>query len=176
MSELLDAFQAFKTIYCVCPCCNNLMRLSDIRLQYAGESPETWLDKFEKKDLALQKKEDKFGEKEREMRNKAIEKGRAQVPNLVRQCFDKDLVCLPFDPYDIKALWHPTDFVIFNGANKIIEKKADVIDNIVFLSKKSKDKELNKVRNTVKKTIENEDYDWRIARVTAEGLITLEDK
>ena len=42
--------------------------------------------------------------------------------------------------------------------------------------KKSKDKALNEVRKTVKETIENEEYDWRIARVTDNGVITLEDK
>ena len=47
MSEFLEAFQSFRTIYCICPSCNNLMRFSDIRLQYAGKGPETWLDKHE---------------------------------------------------------------------------------------------------------------------------------
>lgn len=171
MTDLLDAFQSFRTIYCVCPYCNELMRLSDIRLQYAGEAPETWLDKYQTKIVTLEEKESKFKKKEREMREKAIEKGRAQVPTLVKQCFDDCLSQITYDPYDIKALWHPMDFVVFNGLN---EKKD--VDNIIFLSRKTKDKDLNGVRKTIEKTIKNEEYDWRIARVTAEGVITLEDK
>jgi len=174
--DLLETFQSFRTIYCICPCCNNLMRLSDINLHYAGEAPETWLDKYEKKVLVLQKKEEKFQEKEKEMREKAKQKGRAQVPDLVRQCFDKNLAKLPYDPYDIKPIWHPIDFVIFNGLNKINEKKSDVIEDIVFLSKKVKDKELNELRKTIKDTVEDEKYDWKVARVTDKGIITLEDK
>jgi len=152
------------------------MRFSDLRLQYAGKVPETWLDKHETTLKNQQKKEDEFKEKEKGMRKKATEKGRAQVPELVRQCFDKNLAKLPYDPYDIKALWHPIDFVIFNGLNRFNEKKSDVIDDIVLISKKSKDKELNGVRKTVKETVENEKYNWRIARVTDRGVITLEDK
>ena len=81
-----------------------------------------------------------------------------------------------YDPYDIKAVWHPIAFVIFNGLNEFNKKKRDDIDNILFLSRKSGEKKLNEVRKTIKETIENERYDWRIARVTAEGIITLEDK
>ena len=171
MSDLLETFQSFRTIYCICPCCNRLMRFSDLRLQYAGDAPETWLDKYDLKIMAIQKKEDKFKAKEKEMRSKATEKGRAQVPELVKQCFDQNLAKLPYDPYDIKAIWHPIDFVVFDGLN---EKKD--VDNVVLLSRKTKDKDLNTVRKTVKKTIEKEKYDWRIARVAVDGNITLEDK
>ena len=89
----------------------------------------------------------------------------------MRQCFDSDLAKLPYDPYDIKALWHPIDFLVFNGLN---EKKD--VDNIIFLSRKSKDKELTDVRKSVRKTIDKEDYEWRIAKVDDKGTITLEDK
>jgi len=152
------------------------MRLSDLDLQYEGKAPETWLDKYEAKMLELEKKEEKFEEKEKDLRKKATEKGRAQVPILIKKCFDKDLAKLPYDPYDIKPIWHPVDFVVFNGLNKFNEKKSDVIDDIVFVSKKSKDKELEKVRKSVKEIVENESYDWRIARVTDKGVVILEDK
>ena len=89
MADLLETYQSYRTIYCVCPCCENLMRFSDIRLHYAGEAPKTWLDKHEAKLLKLEKKENKFDEQEKEQRKKATEKGRAQVPNLVKQCFEK---------------------------------------------------------------------------------------
>ena len=75
MNTLFDTFQSFRTIYCVCPCCNKLMRLSDLRLQYEGEAPETWLDKYEKKEVSLREKEEKFKNKEKDMRKKAAEKG-----------------------------------------------------------------------------------------------------
>jgi predicted Holliday junction resolvase-like endonuclease len=147
------------------------MRFGDLRLQYVGVAPETWLDKHETNLLTQQKKEEKFDEKEKDLRRKATEKGRAQVPNLVKQCFDAGLSKLPYDPYDIKALWHPIDFVIFNGLN---EKKD--VDDIIFLSRMTKDTQLNEVRKTVKETVEKEKYDWKIARVTDKGVITLEDK
>ena len=76
---------------------------------------------------------------------------------------------MPYNPYDIKALLHPVDFVAFDGLN---EKKQ--VDDIVFLSKKTKDKELNQVRKSIKDTVDDENYDWKIARVSIDGKIALE--
>jgi hypothetical protein len=45
------------------------MRFSDIRLQYAGKAPETWLDKHEVKILNFEKKEKRFDEKEKGINN-----------------------------------------------------------------------------------------------------------
>lgn len=30
MSELLDVFQSFRRVLCVCPCCGEMVRLSDL--------------------------------------------------------------------------------------------------------------------------------------------------
>lgn len=76
MNELLQTFQSFRRILCICPCCGELMRLSDLHLRYTGKVPKTWLDEYEQKLLTLQKREDRFDEKEREIRNKSVERGR----------------------------------------------------------------------------------------------------
>lgn len=169
MSELLEAFQSYRTIFCICPACNNLMRFSDIQLQYAGKAPETWLDQHERKLSTLDEMERKFDEKESELRDKATEKGRKQVPVIVKKSFDTDLAKLKYDPYDIKTILHPVDFVIFDGTNA-----KDQVNDIVFLSRKTKNKELNDVRKTIKKTIDKENYEWKIARVSIDGKVKLE--
>jgi len=145
------------------------MRFSDIGLQYGGKTPKTWLDEYELKISSLDKKERKFDEKESEMRDKATEKGRRQVPIIVKQSFDKDLAKLPFDPYDIKALWHPIDFVVFDGLNE-----KNQVSDIVFLAKRTKNIELTEIRKTIKKTIDKEQYDWKIARVSTDGKVKVE--
>jgi predicted Holliday junction resolvase-like endonuclease len=145
------------------------MRFSDIRLHYAGKAPETWLDKHDMKLSSIEEKEKKFDEKEDELRDKATEKGRIQVPIIVKKSFDKDLAKLKYDPYDIKAILHPVDFVIFDGMNA-----KDKVNDIVFLSKKIKNKELNEVRKTIKSAIDKENYEWKIARVSIDGKVKLE--
>ena len=145
------------------------MRFSDIGLQYGGKTPKTWLDDYELKVSSLDKKEQKFEEKEGEMRDKATEKGRKQVPIIIKKSFDKDLAKLHFNPYDIKALWHPIDFVVFDGLNE-----KNQVNDIVFLSKETKSKDINKIRKTIKKTINKEQYEWKIARVSTHGKVKIE--
>jgi hypothetical protein len=42
-----EEFQLFRKILCVCPCCGELVRLSDLRLKTKGEVEKTWLDDYE---------------------------------------------------------------------------------------------------------------------------------
>ena len=62
MTELFEEFQKFRKILCVCPCCGDLVRVSDLRLKLKGRVVRTWLDDYEKLSLTLDKKEERFDE------------------------------------------------------------------------------------------------------------------
>jgi len=167
-SGLVNLFQSSRTILCVCPCCGNLLRLSDLRLKYKGVAPRTWLDDYDAKVKRLDKREQLFEEKERKLRDAAIRRGRIKVPKLICKCIDKDIARFNYNPYDIKALLHPIDFVIFNGLND-----EDKLKDITFLSRKTTSAVLNKLRNSLESAIDKERYDWRIARVSIQGTIEI---
>ncbi len=167
-SSLLESFQSFRTILCVCPCCGQIRRLSDLKLRYAGKAPSTWLDKLDEKSLALDDKEALFEEKEAKMREAAAERGRKKVDVILRKCMAKDLACLKFNPYDIKTIMHPVDYVVFDGLND------GEMNKIVFLSKSSASPPLVTLRNQIQKSIENKAYDWKVARVDITGKISYE--
>jgi len=168
-SNLVNLFQSFRQILCICPCCGDIVRLSDLRLKYKGKAPRTWLDTHESKIKLLEEKELLFEEKEEKLRKKAIERGRKKVPKMICKCFDRGIARFNYNPYDIKALLHPVDFVVFNGLND--EKK---LEDITFLSKKTSNDILNKIRNSLEMAIDRERYDWHIARVSIEGKVELE--
>ena len=167
--DVVNLFQSFRRILCLCPCCGNVVRLSDLRLTYKGAAPRTWLDTYELRLRRLERKEALFDEQEEKLRKAAVERGRARVPKLVRRCMDKDISSFRFNPYDIKALLHPVDFVVFKGLNE-----KDRIENIAFLARKSSNDVLNRIRDSLKSSIDREEYDFRIARVTIEGDVRLE--
>jgi len=104
-----------KIVHCVCPNCNKISRVSDLRLNSKDKSAKTWLDKYDSKINSIEKKEEKYLEEENEIREKARERGRAMVPNLIKKSMDEKFAKLKYDPYDIKALLHPIDFVVFDG-------------------------------------------------------------
>ena len=118
MMSLVEQFQLFRKILCVCPCCGDLVRVSDLRLKTKESDVKTWLDNYNLKTLQLSKKEEKFAEQEDDLREKAREKGRKEA----KKCFNKaicpTLKSLKCDPNDIKPLFHPIDYVVFKGMNK----------------------------------------------------------
>jgi predicted Holliday junction resolvase-like endonuclease len=142
--------------------------MSDLHLKYSGKSPKTWLDKFELQLLSLQEKEEAFEAKEAEMRQKAIERGRTKVPLIIKNCLCPEFKKLEYDPYDIKAVMDPVDFVVFDGLNAGKE-----VQSITFLSRRPTPA-MRTVADSIKKTIDRGKYDWKVARITMAGKVNFE--
>jgi predicted Holliday junction resolvase-like endonuclease len=170
MSEVVvDLLQTFRTILCICPCCGDIVRLSELHLRYKGPTPRTWLDTYDSKEKILERKEVLFEEKERRLRDAAVERGRKRVPRMICRCLDQSIARFNYNPYDIKALLHPVDFVVFNGLND-----REKLEDIAFLSKATQNMILNKIRKSIEAAIERERYDLRVARVSIEGKVQME--
>jgi len=168
MSELLSTFQSFRQILCICPHCNQMMRLSDLHLRHVGKAPKTWLDKHQSNDLTLQKKVEKFEEKENQIREESIERGRKKVPTLVKKCLCPEFRALKYDPYDIKALMHPIDFIVFDGLN------AEELRRITFLSRKITNPQQQAIIKSIGETIHKKSYEWKVSRIDMNGKVEFE--
>ena len=57
---LVDSFQDLRTILCVCPCCGELVRASELHLSSHGKAPKTWLDDYDAVLSRLEKREEEF--------------------------------------------------------------------------------------------------------------------
>jgi len=167
--KLFEEFQQFRKILCICPCCNELSRVSDLKLKIKGREVKTWLDKFDKRREIIDRKEEKFREIESELRKKSVEKGRMEAQKSFNKAISPDFKALKFDPFDIKPILNPIDFVVFKGMNKIRE-----IKEIIFLSQQLKNPALNKIRIQVKNSIQKKKYHWQVARINERGVINLE--
>ena len=164
----IEVFQAFRRILCVCPCCGDIVRLSDLRLQYAGKTQKTWYDELADKRAAIERKTEKFAEKEADVRAKATEKGRKEAQEAMGRLIDTTFKKLHIDPYDLKPIMHPVDFVAFEGL------KADTnVRRISFLSKPVKNPNLNLLREQVKKAVADRQYEWKTVRMTEEGKVEI---
>lgn len=153
---------------CLCPHCESILRLSDLRLKFRGVAPKTWLDTFEARLSSAEKRESLFEEREKKLREEAAERGRRKVPTLIRKSMDSQFAKLKYNPYDIKALLHPVDFVVFDG----LESK-EALRKIVFLSKAVDSEQLNRLRNSIERIVDQGKYDWQVARVSVDGRIEL---
>lgn len=168
MRELINAFQSFRMILCVCPCCGEIVRVSDLHLQYNRKVAKTWLDNYELELVSLGDKERLFEEKEEMLRQKSIERGRAKVPMIVKQCLCEDFKQLNYDPYDIKAVMDPVDFVVFDGLNEGKE-----VRSVTFLTR-TPSIIMQPVIDSLKKAVDNTKYDWKVARISTTGKVEFE--
>lgn len=166
MSELINEFQQFRTILCITPCCKKLKRISDLKLKTNHKLTTTWLDEYEQESNKLDNKISLFEEKEVQMREIAVEKGRKDAEKIVIQNLNPEFRKLKLNPFDIKPILNPVDFVVFNGMDK-----EEVVKNILFISTESK--HLKDARKQVEKAIDNKKYDWKEGRISDKGQITI---
>jgi predicted Holliday junction resolvase-like endonuclease len=169
MNELFEEFQLFRRILCVCPCCGDLVRVSDLRLKAKGPAIRTWLDEREEKERKLSKKEEAFEEEEEKLRELAREKGRKASEKVFNAAICPSLRALKLDPFDVKPILHPIDFVVFNGMNK-----QEAISDIILLTRQHNCPSINPVREQIRKAVITNKYDWQVARIDEKGKITLE--
>src|SRR3989344_1640751 len=130
-------FNSMKIVHCVCPNCNKISRVSDLRLNSKDKSAKTWLDKYDSKINSIEKKDEKFAK-------------------------------LKYDPYDIKALLHPIDFVVFDGNHQ------EMLKNIVLMSRKTQNENLLQLHKGIARAVTDRKYDWKTVRVSEDGQVEYE--
>lgn len=166
--SLFEEYQLFRKILVVCPCCGEIHRVSDLRLKSKAKAQKTWLDEYEDKSNKLTEKELAFEEKERELRDAAVEKGRKIAEKAFKKALCPSLKKLKLDPYDVKPIFHPIDFIAFNGMNA-----QDEVSDITLLAREQCVL-LDPIRKHIKKAICEFKYDWQVARIDDTGNIKIE--
>ena len=169
MNELLEQLQEFRKILCICPCCGEIVRVSDLRLKLKGTAIKTWLDEYQKKEQDIGKKEERFDEREEKLREIAREKGRKEAEKVFNKAILPSFKALKLDPFDVKPILNPIDFVVFKGMNK-----KEVISDVIFLSKEYKIPSLQLIRQQIQKSIVQKNYEWQVARIDENGKILFE--
>jgi len=166
MTELFEQFQQFRKILCICPCCGDIIRVSDLRLRVKGPAIRTWLDDYEQEERELVKREEKLGEKEEELREIAREKGRKEAERMFNRVICPAFRALKIDPFDVKPLLNPVDFLVFRGMNK-----EESINDIILLSKHIDCRPLNTNRGQIRLAVSKGKYAWQIANIDEKGKI-----
>ena len=185
MVETLDIFNKFKTILCMCPNCSSLLRLSELHLRSKTPSPRTWLDEYDIKKTEVGEEANAVSQKAQEQeeileekRSKATQRGRKKVVKTVLNSLDKtsSTKLKNYNPFDVKPVIHPVDFVIFNGdyEAKKTNYRDKAIKEVVFLSKKSKNSDMLNLQKSVSECVKKKDFDFSIVRISDEGKISFE--
>jgi len=168
---MTDDFTAFyktrQSILCSCPKCFAISRLSQLIIISKGKRSRTWLDDYEDNIRKFQEKRTAFEEQESDIRDAAVQRGREQVPKMVISSLSDKVVSSKYDPYDIKPINHPIDYIIYDGMNK------NSISNVIFLHQKNP--QLAELHKSIHGTVTEKKYDWKVARISQEGKLEIED-
>ena len=179
-TSTFEMFHQARRILCKCPECDEISRLSEIRIKSGKKSKPTWLDEYEESVNDYYTENDEFERTKKDEQKKRTAIGRKQVKKDIKKIMKKSLISnyqkiINYNPYDIKVIGNPVDLVVFDGATKIKEKvklsgaksltKKDVVKEVVLLSKKTSNPYLKKLHKSIDEVIQNKEYEWKTAEV-----------
>jgi predicted Holliday junction resolvase-like endonuclease len=130
---------------------------------------QDWMDKLDLESQRIDKVEERIEEKQEAMREKGREKGRKEASRLIRK-IDRVFTPRKLNPDDAKVVFHPIDYVVFNGM-----KDGSSIKNIVLLDRITNSPDHRNLQKSIEKTIERGNYDWLTLRVLGDGSIKEEE-
>ncbi len=173
-NDFLNFLAIARSIFGVCPRSGELFRLSDCRIYIKDKPAPDWLDKIEAQEWKLELAEERLAEREGALRSKAREIGRNLANKIIKK-IDSVFKPLRLNPDDSKVLFHPVDYVVFNGMNSTIEgiKIQGTIKNVVFLDRKAKAAQAN-LQKSIERVVEKGRYEWQTLRVIDDGQIKIE--
>jgi predicted Holliday junction resolvase-like endonuclease len=167
-TDITKFFELQRQIFGICPKCTEFFRLSDCKIFLKKKPIPDWKDKIDQENLRLEKLMERLEEKEEEIREKARDKGR-KLAQLTIKKIDPVFAPRKLDPDDAKVIFHPIDYIVFNGMNQ-----AKSIKNIILLDRKAKQPEHRQIQRSIQRVIDRDNYEWQTLRVRECGKIQLE--
>lgn len=168
MSLIASLIKDQRHIFGVCPDCHGLFRLVDVKISYKTAYIPDWYDKIQRKQERWDMKLEELKGKERELKGKAIEKAtRTQLPRLLKKIIPT-FVSGKINPHDVKTIFHPIDFVAFDGLNN------EDVKRVCLMDKKTSDKGRVAIQQSISDAIKSDAIEWKTVRIGSAGEITTE--
>lgn len=164
--DIIEYFDLQRQIFGTCPNSGRIFRLSDCRI-YTKKPEHDWLQKIENKQHQIDLIEERLDKREKKLRGAAHEAGRKEAGKIVRK-IDKVFHPLKLNPDDAKVIFHPIDYIIFNGM------KTGKLKNVLLLDKKNRSGLDRQLQKSIEMAVKKERYKWITLRVSDSGAVTEE--
>lgn len=164
-NDILEFFQLERQIFGVCPKCDSFFRLSDCQIFLKEKRTLDWLDELQKREEKIERAEERLEGKKQELQEKAREKGRKLALKVVRK-LDPIFTPRGLNPDDAKVLFHPIDYIVFDGM-----KGENIIKEIVLLDRERREASSRRLQRSVEKAIESGNYEWQTVVIDDFGKI-----
>lgn len=170
MTTLTSFLREQRHIFGTCPQCHALFRLVDARVSYDAPYKLDWMDRIQNAQDSWQTKTEDLEAKEKEMRRTAIERAtKTKLPKLLKRVVPT-FAAYKLNPQDIKTVFHPIDFVVFDGLNR------DRVNRVLLMDHKTSETNRASIQRSIADTIGTDSVAWETLRVSDTGAITREEK
>jgi predicted Holliday junction resolvase-like endonuclease len=159
-------FVQFGEILGICPCCGDIFRLSDARPFVENKRLRTPMDDIEAERRRIERAEDLLCEQEEGLRDKARAAGRRQAKKRLKQ-IDPIFSGAGLDPQDVKTIFDPVEYVVFQGMN------GDEIKRVLFVAHIAESKASERIQNSLQKTIARGNIDFKTLQIKHDGALHL---
>ncbi|MCW5827855.1 MAG: hypothetical protein KIT79_00935 [Deltaproteobacteria bacterium] len=168
MNPFLKLFEMQRSIFGVCPNSGEIFRLSDCQIYIKSRPKADWLDRFEAEGAKVEAAQDRLDNDREKIKEAARIKGRQAAEKAIR-AVDRIFRPKRLNPDDAKVIFHPIDFVVFDGkTDKRVEK-------LILLDRRTRPSdEQRQAQKSVAQAVEKERYEWLTLRVGEDGTIEAE--
>jgi predicted Holliday junction resolvase-like endonuclease len=166
--ELVGFYRVQRNIFGVCPKSGEIFRLSDCRVFLRTKPKRDWKDEIDRETDRLGDAEKRLDDKEEVLREAARKKGREQAIKAVKR-LDPVFTPRKLNPDDAKVLFHPVDYIVFNGM------KSDCMKNVLLLDRAGTTKERTALQRSIEKVVSKGQYEWVTISIDGDGQVHEKD-
>jgi len=162
----------YRKVFCECPECGSVFRLSEAQIQSTAKPSEDWLSKIDGEIRALEGKIARAEELFKDKRDKVIALQRRKSE---REVATKMARIIPnfkkvaVNTRDIKTVGHPVKFVSFDG------KDDGQVRQIRFIDYPPASRTQEKMLRSIEDTLKRGDVEWKTLRINERWQIEEEE-
>ena len=164
-SEIATIFGSLGELMALCPCCGELFYVSEARPYYDGQKPQSALDRLRAEERRLERAEEKLDEIETNLRETAAKAGLQATKRLLRK-IDPVFSGSGYDPQDVKVIFNPITYVVFDGMAEGKLKK------VQLLARPADNRATERIQNSIEQALQHGNLEFRTLRVDGQGRIS----
>jgi predicted Holliday junction resolvase-like endonuclease len=183
MNNLLLFIDNLQNILGYCPCCGSVFLLTDAKLIFTERKEnnseygkylikQKELEIFEKQIEKMQNNLEKLQAKHEIIMEDIIEKarevGRKNAKSKLKK-LDPIFSGRKIDPQDVKVIFDPIEYVVFNGMHS-----GNGVKHIELIGRSAKTKRDENIEKNISQAIKVGNYEFKVLRIDNEGNITFD--
>lgn len=164
-SSLGRSFSDMSQIAGICPCCGELFYVSEARPYHAASNKKSFIDSLRAAELRLEKEEERLQDLEIGLREAAATSGLKTAKKLLKK-IDPVFSGGGLDPQDVKVMFDPVTYVVFNGLSR------GKVKEVALLAKEPISSDAEKIQTSLRAAVEAGNYEFRIVHVDRDGSVS----